>query len=101
MQVECVFDSETCSIEWIVEEDVVDLDDPRYIINEEILPINIELNQFENVKSTFAWNFEELDNKRLATNNQNSTIKCIVNDFILEEGFWNIESSTNIVVECK
>jgi len=106
-QVEC---SPLCSLEWVVEDEVVTEEMDQYRIEEEEVMEDVENNQFSSVISTLKWNY-------LNISGENFTVACRVSgrplaeELPVEEGFltdtgtgekhyWDsVESNTNVSVE--
>ena len=85
-----------------MEEEEVAIDDIRFIIEDEVFPGDKEKDRFDILKSTISWNLEEFENNKHATDKQNSSVTCQVKNLVfMKEGFWDIASTTRLIIECK
>jgi len=92
-QVECF---PSCSIEWAKNEEVITRDDDRFIIEESIVPEDVDANQFQSVISKLSWNLENAANNKLDHDELNFTVSCFTKE---TDTFEGILSSSLIQVE--
>ena len=98
---ECILDFEVCSIDWKINDQILDLDDPKFTIEYEIQSSNMDINKFEGIKSKLAWNLEQFEDERLNHDEENFTVSCGVKGFMMDDDLWDIESTTVVKVQCK
>ena len=72
--------------------------DDKYIIEVEVIPADIDTNQFQSVISKLSWNLDNLADNRLDHNELNFTISCFVEETATQV---RISSSSYIEVKCK
>ena len=72
--------------------------DDKYIIEVEVIPDDIDTNQFQSVISKLSWNLDNLADNRLDHNELNFTISCFVEETATQVG---ISSSSYIEVKCR
>jgi len=89
-QVEC---SPFCNLFWKKNDELIDLDNDQYFIEESFTQEDIETNQFSFTSSKISWN---LDTHPLDHNEQNFTVSCSVEETAVGV---SISSSTAIEIE--
>jgi len=92
-QVECV---PLCKIKWLRNEEIINENDSKYTITEEIIEEDLNTNQFKLVSSKLFWNLENFPTEKLDHNELNFTISCEAAE--TDVGLA-ISSTTHITVE--
>ena len=97
---ECVLDNNVCSINWLVNDELIVDENQMFTINNTVTEFDEEVNGFHTVTSRLSWNLEEFPDSRLSHNEPNITVTCKVSEFADDES-WDIESTGEVLVECK
>ena len=79
-------------------EELIAIDDDKYNIEEEVIPEDIDTNQFLSLISKLSWNLGNLADNKLDHSELNFTISCFVEETETRVG---VSSLSQIEVECK
>ena len=80
------------------DDELITEDDDKYVIQETVIPEDLDTNKFTSVSSKLSWNLENFSENKLDHSELNFTISCQVDENDIGQA---ISSKTQITVECE